>query len=76
MKFPRLLISCLVFGVALPACKSNKVDEFGFPEDDPGLFSLERRDKRADWWDRKRKGWAKREDEKWDRMFNRMSGGP
>ena len=73
MKHGRLLLLGALIAAALSACKS-KVDEFGYPVENDGFFSRKKADERADWWHEKRRDWAKREDEKWDRIFDRAGG--
>ena len=74
MKKFRFLLPAAVALLALPACKSNDQPDFGIDEDKPGFFALERRDERADRWHDRRERWAKREDEKWNRIFERSKG--
>ena len=72
--FPSLILAALFAG-GLSSCKTDdEYPEFGVPEEDPGFFSRERRDKRADSWHNRRADWAKREDEAWDRIFSRAKG--
>lgn len=74
MKNFRLLSAALFIAVLSPACKSDDPPEFGVDAPEGGFFSRERRDQRARKWDTWRRETTKRENEKWDQMFDRVKG--
>jgi hypothetical protein len=70
----RLLLVALFIAVLSPACKSDDPPEFGVDEPEGGFFSRERIDGRSRKWHEWRRKTSKREEQKWNQMFDRMKG--
>lgn len=70
------ILLLLSAGGLLSSCKTS-TPEFGFPDapEKKGLKKIFDDDRSAD-WSEKRRNWAKRENEKFDQMFDRMRGDP